>query len=345
MKLSKFNKDLEVNYSVIAIQYFIKSLNLAISRNKIKEMLMNSRTYPLISADDISQLLSYWNIESTTLQIRIDDLMELSQLENPFIACYRKNGSQCFIIVKEILPDKVYFYLPDIGETSETLINFKKNWTGIIIVAGSENYSIENKLEMEEESNDIEFYQKEGLKVIPNFLNFEECDMIINFVNKKNLFRRSEVINELKEESFVSEYRTSFSAVLYTEELQLFSKIKKKVAKLLKVKLAHIEDLQCVRYGVGQEFKAHYDSGVKFNRKFTILIYLNDDFDGGGTYFPELFLTITPQKGNALFFLNQTDTGETIRYSYHAGLPIINGFKYACNVWVKDCVFISKSPN
>lgn len=73
------------------------------------------------------------------------------------------------------------------------------------------------------------------------------------------------------------------------------------------------ERLRVYRYDVGQKFEWHRDG--HFERKngersqFTFMIYLNDDFEGGGTSFcddggllPDGPLRVQPEKGMALLF-------------------------------------------
>ena len=69
-------------------------------------------------------------------------------------------------------------------------------------------------------------------------------------------------------------------------------------------------------------------------RRYTILIYLNDDFEGGETEFPNIGRKIVPEKGKAVLFVN-TDNNENIyKESYHGGNPVKNGTKWVCNKWV-----------
>jgi hypothetical protein len=85
-----------------------------------------------------------------------------------------------------------------------------------------------------------------------------------------------------------------------------------------------------------KRFNPHLDTNSKLNRKHTLLVYLNDNFSGGETYFPELMLKVSPSTGKALHFLNEDRNGKIIPLSLHAGLPVQNGVKYACNIWVKN---------
>ncbi|MGV3612262.1 MAG: prolyl hydroxylase family protein [Fluviicola sp.] len=75
------------------------------------------------------------------------------------------------------------------------------------------------------------------------------------------------------------------------------------------------------KYESGQRFKRHRDGSYIRNETeasyYTLMIYLNDGFEGGETTFEEH--TIVPQKGQALVFEH------SLR---HAGEPIVSGTKY-----------------
>lgn len=60
------------------------------------------------------------------------------------------------------------------------------------------------------------------------------------------------------------------------------------------------------RYGPGEKHGAHWDTVVHLEggvcSLVTLVFYLNDDFEGGETDFPELNQRIIPRRGRALLF-------------------------------------------
>jgi prolyl 4-hydroxylase len=64
--------------------------------------------------------------------------------------------------------------------------------------------------------------------------------------------------------------------------------------------------LRLYRYAQGERHGAHWDTVVELadgrTSLLTLVVYLNDDFTGGATDFPELGRTIAPRKGRALLF-------------------------------------------
>lgn len=64
--------------------------------------------------------------------------------------------------------------------------------------------------------------------------------------------------------------------------------------------------LRLYRYGPGERHGAHWDTVVELDgdvrSMLTLVFYLNDDFTGGETSFPELDRCIAPRRGRALLF-------------------------------------------
>lgn len=76
------------------------------------------------------------------------------------------------------------------------------------------------------------------------------------------------------------------------------------------------------RYDTGQSMGPHYDGqdGDEF-LKYTMVIYLNDDYEGGEVNFPNHDLTIKPKAGSLVLFPSQ-------KPYIHESKPIISGNKY-----------------
>ena len=82
--------------------------------------------------------------------------------------------------------------------------------------------------------------------------------------------------------------------------------------------------LRFYRYDRGEEFGLHQDGHNETadgeRSFFTLMIYLNEGFQGGTTSFPSLGMSITPQTGLALLFRHEIE---------HEGSPVTAGRKYA----------------
>ena len=79
-------------------------------------------------------------------------------------------------------------------------------------------------------------------------------------------------------------------------------------------------DLRFYAYDPGQRFKMHKDGPWTedgHTSQLTLLVYLNEDFDGGATDFREF--AVTPRTGDALLFIHDT---------WHEGQAVTRGTKY-----------------
>lgn len=63
---------------------------------------------------------------------------------------------------------------------------------------------------------------------------------------------------------------------------------------------------QLVRYRPGDYFVPHKDANSRYpERLVTAIMYLNSDFSGGSTFFPDLNWVCRPRQGRTLYFLSE----------------------------------------
>ena len=83
---------------------------------------------------------------------------------------------------------------------------------------------------------------------------------------------------------------------------------------------------QLVRYLPGGRYLAHLDAGQDMeDRYFSVVCYLNSNFEGGTTWFPNLSYRAIPQSGKTIVFPS--------RY-LHSAEPVLDGEKYVMVTWV-----------
>jgi prolyl 4-hydroxylase len=185
-----------------------------------------------------------------------------------------------------------------------------------------------------------------ALEEYDNFLTPEECDQIIQLT--KDQLIDSRVYASSDNDAVDNLVRNSRQAWLYDNDHALVNDISQTVSKSVNISPQHFEALQVVRYPTGGFYKPHYDACVgtkefcqranqQFNgqqRYITFLIYLNDDFEGGGTHFPKINYTVVPKKGKAVLFYSVDSTGKVLPGSLHGGEPVTKGEKWICNKWI-----------
>lgn len=123
-----------------------------------------------------------------------------------------------------------------------------------------------------------------------------------------------------------------------------------RIARATGLSVHQFEPANLLHYAPGQEYKAHFDFinpavpgfqeqlAIFGQRIATALVYLNDDYDGGETAFPNLGFKFRGQPGDALVFLNVGADGRPHRASLHAGLPPTRGEKWVLSIWIRDRV-------
>ena len=180
------------------------------------------------------------------------------------------------------------------------------------------------------------------MEEIHNYLTPEECQELIKMIDANH--SRSSVVVGGTDRTDVTEHRTSSTSNL-DMNTALMSNIKNKISKTLVLELEKGESIQGQLYEPGQYFKPHNDffSGPAYdmhckasgNRTHTLMIYLNEDFKGGGTYFPTLNKTIEPETGKALWWYNMKD-GQIQDQYLHEGVTVEEGKKYIITSWWRE---------
>jgi hypothetical protein len=84
-----------------------------------------------------------------------------------------------------------------------------------------------------------------------------------------------------------------------------------------------------LRYSGGEQYGFHYDGGTDSKRSISVLIYLNDNYEGGEIEFPNFNLKIKPKAGTLILFPSN--------YAYgHIAHPVTSGTKYVIVTWLHD---------
>lgn len=90
------------------------------------------------------------------------------------------------------------------------------------------------------------------------------------------------------------------------------------------INVVFYEAFNFVKYdGPGQQFKIHADHGPAYNATVSVVVYLNENYQGGELYFPRLDnLVYKPKIGDIAIFPSN--------YIYeHASRDMIDGIKYS----------------
>jgi prolyl 4-hydroxylase len=186
--------------------------------------------------------------------------------------------------------------------------------------------------------------------VVGNLLSDAECDELIGYSYDR--LERSPVVADNDGNTQVHAHRTSRGAMLQRAESPLVARIEARLEALTGWPAERGEGLQVLRYEKGNEYRPHFDwfdTSLPGPRKHlerggqrlaTIIMYLSDVEQGGGTSFPKAGLQVQPKKGSAVFFLNTNEYGEPDQLSLHAGEPVERGVKVVATKWLRQRAYV-----
>jgi prolyl 4-hydroxylase len=183
---------------------------------------------------------------------------------------------------------------------------------------------------------------KLDLYVLEDCLSAKECVRLISLIDHH--LRPSNLAYPSDDKAF----RTSQTADLCYLKSPVAIGIDEKICKTLGIRPQYSEGIQAQRYDVGQQFKAHWDfyepdtqvfqrfAGIRGNRTWTFMIYLNEDMEGGATRFTEIDLAFKPKTGMALLWNNLGADGTPNKATMHCGEPVTRGFKLIITKWFRE---------
>lgn len=180
-----------------------------------------------------------------------------------------------------------------------------------------------------------EVLSKEPLIVLlDKFLDKEDCKRILEL--------QIQLENSTTSTNRIKDYRKSL-VTLVDEEDSIIKKVKKKIAKSFGLDGKGMEKMQLQKYPEGGYYKEHFDAKSEDHyqkdksfsqRKYSIIIYLNDDFIGGETVFPKKNISVKPLQGRLLLFSNMlNETNYVHPFSSHLSNKIVKGEKWILSTW------------
>ena len=185
------------------------------------------------------------------------------------------------------------------------------------------------------------------IRRLPGVIHPLVLDTLINLAAP--LVKRSQIVDARTGEVRADPMRNSSHITLGPRQHDhVLEAIERCISRVTGVPVLNGEFLQILRYQPGQEFRPHVDyfneSGAGSYRSLadggqraqTVLTYLNDDYSGGSTCFPELQLDVKARRGDMLHFHNLGADGLGHRDSLHAGMPVTAGEKWLLSQWIRS---------
>ena len=206
---------------------------------------------------------------------------------------------------------------------------------------------------------------------IEDLLSASECEHIIRI--SENSLQHSRVGHKEHDQApnRPDAKRNSHNTWVGKAHDAVIERVERRLATLMRIPYSKyadiVEDLQVVRYEVDELYDAHHDYyptdanfegmpdfGAGRNRMLTVLVFLQEPFEGGETNFPRAGnnrpaydcsrgLLVAPKRGKAVLFYNlkaqgHMEFGSTDEYSLHIGCRVIRGTKWVANAWMHNWV-------
>ena len=186
-----------------------------------------------------------------------------------------------------------------------------------------------------------------AIRIVPGLAPRSICDWLIARVRER--LQPALVHNPHTPRLVRNDSRTNSKAGFHLTDADLvFMLMQERLGAAAGVSVRNMESPQVLHYATGQQYTRHYDFmepnmpgdavviGKMGQRIETLLVYLNEGFDGGETDFPTLGIRYKGRAGDALMFSNVDAAGKPDRRMLHAGLPPTAGEKWLFSQWIRD---------
>lgn len=187
------------------------------------------------------------------------------------------------------------------------------------------------------------------IMIIPNFLPEDICDEYIEYINKQQEIDLSvfdaEATNKTGQISWEVDKKTRNTQTVDIDPIKgvvvdlMRHAVRDYINPYFNVQIKDSELPQILVYHPGGHYRPHIDGETLFNdgsgtlswkrnvdRDISLVIYLNNDFEGGEIVFPKQALSIKPRKGMLIAFPSN-------HHFLHGVNPVVTGVRYAIVDW------------
>jgi hypothetical protein len=183
--------------------------------------------------------------------------------------------------------------------------------------------------------NKDSIYHKEDVVEVKNFISKDICDKIIKYLDGQS--ERWSIFNKTFTECYgmpISLYDKNLENYDLDKDFfqQLHYKFKKSVEEFFNKDFVGVT-YHAQKWNEGGMVEPHSDTSdldgnenENSSNKYTVILYLNDDYDGGNLYFTQHNIEIKPNNGSILTFPgNHTNI--------HGVSKVENGTRYTIVSW------------
>ena len=185
------------------------------------------------------------------------------------------------------------------------------------------------------------------VRVFANFVPDSVCAWLIE--QARPHLKRALIYDPVGGKDIADHMRTNSAAgfdLMHADVVQ--AAVQWRMSTAVGVPIEHMEGPTVLHYAIGEQITNHYDFvnpriqnyqaelEKRGQRIVTFLVYLNDDYEGGETDFPEIGLRYHGAKGNGIFFTNALPNGAPDLRMVHAGLPPRDNEKWLMSQFIRN---------
>lgn len=225
--------------------------------------------------------------------------------------------------------------VPGISRGSEPSVAKRRRRRWLLRIATAIGARMSGVLRYKVKAN-LRRYPNYAIEEHPGFLSDLECNHLIEAARG-----RIGGANRHREEQKLWIRLVPRGNKTFLQRDEQIRRIQKKIGELTGTAIGRQESILVTHYDEFDYAASHFDNVGHGNeagdREYTVMVYLNDDFDGGGTDFPEAGKRIVPEKGKAVVFRNLTEERkEQHPLARHVEVAVLSGEKWVCTQWVRQ---------
>jgi hypothetical protein len=183
-----------------------------------------------------------------------------------------------------------------------------------------------------------------NVKVVDNFLSLDECSNILSFVESLPEWETTGGLQGFWDNRTLSNefiYR-NHSKELGLELLNIRGRIGREIETLYNIEKIYSDHLSVIRWFPGISLEPHIDdmsdsvmdgSEWYHHREFGAVLYLNDNFESGYTYYPNFDVEIKPKAGTLVLHPGDEVHRHGVRASRNGNRYTISSF------WTQDVTY------
>lgn len=188
----------------------------------------------------------------------------------------------------------------------------------------------------------------ENVRRVPALVPLSVCSWLVE--RARNRLQPALVYDSVSHENQIHEMRTNTMSLFDYANFDVVQfLVQARMSLTCGYPMQHFETPMVLHYDVGQQITPHFDFidakaadyleqiREQGQRMVTFLLYLNDEYGGGETTFPELGIAHRGNAGGGLYFINAHADLSPDRRMLHTGSPPTSGEK-----WIVSQFIVSK---